>query len=166
MTRKALGKLEQGLMTLLLAGMILLVFAQIVCRYLHSSFSFTEEINQQLFIWVTMLGIALAVRRRELLGLQLLSRSVPGRRRRVLSALGLLALLAYGLFMAGSSLQMVWTQFQTGKTTPAMGWPIWLIGIAVPVGFLLVIIRAVEAHFSQDPEHGREALSHDAASMD
>ena len=154
---KTLGKLEQGLMTLLLAGMILLVFAQIVCRYLHRSFSFTEEINQQLFIWVTMLGMALAVRRRELLGLELLSRSGAPRRKRVLRVLGLLAVLVYGLFMTGSSLQMVWTQFQTGKTTPAMGWPIGLIGIAVPVGFLLVIARALEAHFFEESPVSREA---------
>jgi hypothetical protein len=34
--------------------MILLVFVQIVCRWLGRSISFTEEINQQMFIWTTM----------------------------------------------------------------------------------------------------------------
>ncbi len=136
-------KLENYLIVPLLGGMILLVFIQIVCRWLGRSISFTEEINQQMFIWTTMLGVALAVRRRELLGLQLLSRTGSERRRRFLGAIAWIALLIYGAAMIVLSFQMVATQMRTGKILPATGWPIWPIGLAVPLGFLLILGRAI-----------------------
>ncbi len=130
--------------------MILLVFIQIVCRWLGRSISFTEEINQQMFIWTTMLGVALAVRRKELLGLQLLSHSGSERRKRFLSAIAWIALLIYGAAMIVLSFQMVATQMRTGKILPATGWPIWPIGLAIPLGFLLILGRAIVSRRAGD----------------
>jgi len=143
-------KLENYLIVPLLGGMILLVFIQIVCRWLGRSISFTEEINQQMFIWTTMLGVALAVRPKELLGLQLLSRTGSERRRRLLGAIAWIALLIYGGAMVLLSLQMVATQMRTGKILPATGWPIWPIGLAVPLGFLLILGRAIASRRNGD----------------
>jgi len=153
--RAILTKLEQALIALLLAGMILLVFTQIVCRHLGRSFSFTEEINQQMFVWVTVLGMALAAGRRQLLGLTLLSRNSEKRKRRF-ARVAFASLLLYGVSMVALSVKMVWTQYSTGKTTPAMGWPIWLVGLAVPAGFLLVIAHAVGAYLLWQPKVDKE----------
>jgi TRAP-type C4-dicarboxylate transport system permease small subunit len=138
--KRLLTGLEKSLMAAVLAAMILLVFAQIVCRYLGRSFSFTEEINQQLFIWVTVLGMAMAVRRGQLLGLKLWSRTGKANLRKILSFISILVLSIYAATMIVLSAKMVWTQWHTGKSTPAMGWPMWLFGLAVPVGFLLILV--------------------------
>ena len=143
--RKILSKAETILIIPLLAGMVLLVFSQIICRFSGRSFSFTEEINQQFFIWLTMLGIALAVRRRELLGLQVFSRTGSVRRKKVFAVSRFISIILYAFLLFLFSLKMVWMQFHTGKMTPAMGWPIWIIGLAVPVGCCLMILRTIES---------------------
>jgi C4-dicarboxylate transporter DctQ subunit len=62
---KWLTKLEELLMTLFLIIMVILVFAQVICRYaLHLSIPWTEELARYLMIVGTFFGAALAVQRR------------------------------------------------------------------------------------------------------
>ena len=67
-------KIEEILAAACLIVMTILTFANVVVRYLFSaSFSFSEEITTYLFVLLSMLGTAIAAKRRAHLGLSIVT---------------------------------------------------------------------------------------------
>lgn len=56
----------------MLSVMSVVVFAQVVFRMVHASIPWSEEVSKYLLVWCTFLGAALCVRRKSLVGLELL----------------------------------------------------------------------------------------------
>ncbi len=84
-------------MALLIAGMVVLIAAQVAFRYaLNEPLAWTEEVARHLMIWAAFLGAAIAYRRRGHLGMDVLVMWL-GRRAR-LAVDVLLQLLAIGFF--------------------------------------------------------------------
>jgi TRAP-type C4-dicarboxylate transport system permease small subunit len=126
--------------------MVLMVTVQVVSRYaLHISLSYTEELVRYLFVWATFLGAAGAARMRRHLSVSsgTLLRSVFLLRwvRRFIGACG--ALFAGMLLLEGARVAVL--QMTTSQTTAALGLPMWMIGLSVPVGALLILVRIVQA---------------------
>src|SRR5699024_12464027 len=70
--------MEEYVVSLFLTIMIVLNFGNVLSRYVFkSSWSFTEEMQLILFIWVIMLASAIAYKRLEHLGLPLILDVVP-----------------------------------------------------------------------------------------
>ena len=126
--------------------MVLMVTVQVISRYaLHISFSHTEELVRYLFVWATFLGASGAVRMRRHLSI---SSGTPLRSGFLLRWMGIAtgvggALFAVVLLLYGA--RVVVLQMTTGQTTAALGLPMWVIGLAVPVGSLLMFFRIVQA---------------------
>lgn len=143
---KAMDRIEEYLCAGCLVVMTILVFANVCSRYLlHMSFSFSEEITTNLFVLLSMMGAAIATKRRAHLGLSILTDSVGPRLRRSLTvggfALGTLFSLA--LFVYG--ILMVVSQYRLGQVTASMQWPEWLFGTFVPFGAFFVTLRFAQA---------------------
>ena len=73
MLRRAWENLEEGLLCLLLAAMVLITFGTVVTRYVFRlPLSYMDQLVPNLFVWVTFLGASAAVKRRAHLGLSIL----------------------------------------------------------------------------------------------
>ena len=71
---KILDKIEEYICAACTLVMTLLVFANVLSRYvLHMSLSFSDEITTNLFILLSMMGAAIATKRRAHLGLTILT---------------------------------------------------------------------------------------------
>ena len=82
---KILEKIENTICIVCLLAMTTLVFANVFSRYvLHLSLSFSEEITTNLFVLLSMMGTAIAARRRAHLGLSILTDAVKPSVRRAL----------------------------------------------------------------------------------
>ena len=146
MIRRVLDNLEEYLLALLLALMVLLVFIQVVSRYaLHRSLSYTEELVRYLFVWSTFLGAGAALKRDRHLKVDVLVQRLPEGWRKVSRRCALGGTLLFFTVLGGYGLHIVHLQIQTGQTTAALGMPAWWIGLSVPVGCALLIIRAIQA---------------------
>ena len=139
-----LQNFERIVLAVLLAAVAVLVFVGVVSRYfLHQSLSYLEELVRYLFVWATFIGAAAATKERAHLGLSLLpERLNAGWRRRLDYLVGVVMIGFFGC-VAVLGAQTVWLQRETGQTTAALGWPMWWVGLSVPVGSVLVIIRVV-----------------------
>jgi len=145
--RRLFRDLEEWLMAGTFAFMVLTTFAQVVSRYcLHRSISFTEELVRYLLIWVTMLGIAAAAKRRSHIGLRVLTLWRPCLARWTL-LLGSLCACAFFAVLMIYGADMVWRLHRV-QTTEALGWPMWWAGMSVPLGAALAIFRTVQACWS------------------
>lgn len=70
--------LLKALCALLLAGMVVLVFGNVVLRYgFNSGITLSEEVSRWMFVWLTFLGAIVALRERGHLGVDSLVRRLP-----------------------------------------------------------------------------------------
>lgn len=143
---KLLDRVEEVTCAVLLFFVSALAFANVIVRYLTStSLAFTEELVVNLFVWITVIGAAIAFRRRAHLNVTALINCFPRRQRKVLAAFSGAcgAVLFLILFVQGVGL--VAQEYRSGMRTYSMALPMWWFGLAVPLGALLLLLRVVQA---------------------
>ena len=144
MIRKVWDNIEEGALCLLLFFMVTITFTTVVTRYVFDlPLSYIDQLVPNMFVWVTFLGASAAVKRKAHLGLSLLYDMVPAGARAALDALILLGCGAFFLGTAVYGAKIVSMQMENRLTT-SLGYPSWFVGLAVPVGSLLFVVRAVE----------------------
>ncbi len=93
-----------GLMAIILAVMVVLVFGNVVLRYVfNAGITVSEEVSRWLFVWLTFLGAVLALYERAHLGTDMVvSRLGPAGKRLCLIATQVLMLGVTWLMLRGS----------------------------------------------------------------
>ena len=147
---KVLDKIEEYICAVCTVVMTLLVFTNVLSRYvLHMSLSFSDEITTNLFILLSMMGTAIATKRRAHLGLTILTDAVPEKARKVLTTLGFAIGTLFSAALCYYGIQMVLQQVKLGQVTPTMQWPEWIFGTFIPFGALFVTIRFAQATWNE-----------------
>ncbi len=76
----ALQKTIRVLLCALLTCMVVIVFANVICRYyLHAALAWSEEVTRFMLIWMVFLGAVLAYVNDEHLGLDIVVKNLPAR---------------------------------------------------------------------------------------
>ncbi len=131
------------LIALALAAMVVLVFGNVVLRYVfNSGITVSEELSRWLFIWITFLGAVAALRENAHLGTDMLVSRLPVKGKKVCMVLGqVLMLYLTWLFLAGSYKQMVINWDVEAPVTGASMAFFYASGVVFSVcaGFLLVL---------------------------
>lgn len=133
-------RLNQALIILLMASMAILVFANVVMRYVfNQSIFWVEEFTQIQMIWVAYLGAGLALREGRHVAVDMLQDVLPSPLRKAIRtfialamALFLLALIVLGVQIA----EFTWSQ-----ETPAMGLPAGLPYLGIPLGAAAMLLH-------------------------
>jgi TRAP-type C4-dicarboxylate transport system permease small subunit len=137
--------LEEALCAALFAVMSLITFGNVITRYfLKYSFAFTEEIVVSFFVWLTLLGTAIAFREQSHLGFTFLIERLPRRARKGLlwfsAALGAVLFI----FLIYFSILQLGDEIALKITSSGIGVPQWWYTIGMPVFSLLVIFRILQ----------------------
>ena len=137
---------EEAIVVALMAMMSVLIGVQIFMRYvMGASLSWSEELARYFFIWATYIGIAYAVRKdahiRVTMGTDLLPPGVKVYAR----VLTHLIFAAFALFVMYQGWFMVEKTFRVGQKSASLGIPMGIIYLAPFTGFLLVVLRLVQA---------------------
>jgi TRAP-type C4-dicarboxylate transport system permease small subunit len=154
-------RLTEGLMVLMLAAMVVMVFANVALRYLFDSgLSASEELARWLFVWMTFLGAALALREGGHMGADLVIDRLPRPLRRALQLFTLLSMAAITVLM----LQGAWAQMVINRETvaPGTGAPVaWFYasGVVFAVGALLALGADIVAVLRGQPTAAERALA-------
>lgn len=135
---------EETVTALLIVAMVALVTVQVLSRYLlHISLSHTEEVVRYLFVWATFIGAAGAVRRNRHIAATAGFGSPDGRFRKWTGTAVWFTALLFSALMFFRGVGVVILQAGTGQKTAALGMPMWIIGLAVPVGAALLLVRII-----------------------
>lgn len=144
--RRLNGGLERGALAavvVMMAVMCVLIFAQAAGRYaLRFSITWSEELARFLMVWISMLGGAVAARRRMHVGFEAAVDALPPGLRRAARVTGLAATLTvFGV--------MVWygarlARFNMQQVSAALEWPMGVPYAAVPVGAFLLVLFLLE----------------------
>ena len=137
--RYIFGKIEDIICAICLIVMTTLTFANVIARYVFSaSFSFSEEITTYLFVLLSLIGSAVAARRKAHLGFTAILDLLPKGLQRLIQTMsyGLATFFSAALFWYGIS--MVQSQIYHGQVTAGMQWPEWIFGSFVPIGAFFI----------------------------
>ncbi len=122
-----------GLMTLL----VVLVFTQVLVRYLtYEPLAWTEEAARYVFIWLCLLGAAVAARRGQHFAVDLAQRSLPAGALRIAStAIPVMEAAFYGLLAVAGSKALATIHLQQ---SPSLEIPMSIPYLAIPLGAALM----------------------------
>lgn len=139
-------RIEEIAAVICLSIMTILAFANVVARFVFSaSFSFSEEITTYLFVLLSLLGTAIAAKRRAHLGLTIITDIVNPAVRKTLHIIGYAFAVAFSGAIFFYGIQMVMNQMRLGQVTANMQWPEWIYGSFVPIGAFFVVVRFGQA---------------------
>ncbi|ONG50639.1 ABC transporter permease [Pseudoroseomonas deserti] len=138
---RALGMLVEGAAALLLLAEIGILGAGVTARYLfHSPLVWSDELASILFLWLSMLGAVVALRRGEHMRMTgLVTRVGPGAQL-LLDTLALTASLAFLLLVMHSAVE--YAQEENFVVTPALEISNAWRASAIPVGIGLMIVAS------------------------
>jgi TRAP-type C4-dicarboxylate transport system permease small subunit len=124
----------------LLAAMAVLVFGNVVARYLfNASFGWVEELTRYMMIWLAYLGAGLALRHGNHVAVMLLVDALP-------RTPALLLRAVVGLVLAGFVAALAWigweyADFAMRQRTPVLQWPTGYVYLAIPIGCGLMAVH-------------------------
>lgn len=138
-----LGHWIDGLIALCLAVMVVMVFGNVVLRYVfNSGIAVSEELSRWLFVWMTFLGAVVALKDHGHLGTDMLVGRLPPMGKRVCLVLSqLLMLWVTWLLFWGSLAQ---TRINLDVEAPVTGAPMAVVyasGVAFAVPAALLLLR-------------------------
>ena len=134
-------KLNQWLVIALMGTMALLVFVNVVSRYVFNfSIIWVEELTQYQMIWIAYLGAGLALREGRHVAVDTLQDLLPARLRRVIRLLIWLAIAAFLVTLTILGLQIA--AFTWNQETPVMNIPTGIPYLAIPIGAAVFLLHA------------------------
>jgi C4-dicarboxylate transporter DctQ subunit len=131
-----------------LSAMTILYTLSILSRYVtKTSMPWTDELVRFLFIWAIFLGTSIGVRRGAHLGVSVVQNALPPRGQKTFVILITLCCVFTCAVLAWHGAAMVHLQFTMGQRSSQLGIPIYWVGLAIPVGLLLSLIRFIQVLF-------------------
>jgi len=139
----ALERAALGAVIAMMAVMCAVTFTQATGRYaLHFSLTWSEELSRFLMVWISMLGGAVATRRRMHVGFSALVDGLPAGPRRMARAAAVTLALVIFACMAWYGFKL--SRFNMHQVSAALQWPMGVPYAAIPVGALLIVLFLLE----------------------
>ena len=144
--KKFLDNFEGYLCVVMLAAMSIIVFLQVVYRFiLKASLPWSEEASRYLLVWTSFLGGAYGVRQGAHLGVEAVTLLLPKRVRSLVEIFSLVIGTALCCIILKFGIDIVMTQMSRMQYSPAMRIPMGYMYMAIPVGMVFFIIRYIQS---------------------
>lgn len=145
MLKKIDEHLEDIMLVALLAAMSLLIFVQVIMRYVfNNSLSWSEELARYMFVWMVYLAIGYAAKERKHIKIDAALWIFPKKIRPYIQMIGDLIVLVFSAFIIKTSFEYFLRIGMLGQKSAALGMPMQLVYIAPFIGFLLMFYRTVQ----------------------
>lgn len=138
---------ESYLCQFLLVFFVVVVFIQIILRFLDASLTWTEEIARFAFIWFILFGAAYATRLCALNRVTLQFMKAPKWVTNLFLFISDMIWLAFSLIMAWEGYKAVTDLREFPYYTPALDWDQSYVYLVFPLSFLLMAIRIIQVNY-------------------
>ncbi len=142
--KKFLDNFEEYFCVWTMAIMTVLVFIQVIMRYVFSnSLSWSEEMARFIFLWLSWIGASYAVKERSHFRVEMFANMIKGKNRVTFEYFILIVWFAFSFILTLLGTQLVIFLFDTGQRSAAMELPMTLPYASVPVGCALMCVRLI-----------------------
>lgn len=126
---------------IIMALMVINVLWQVFTRYLTGSpSSFTDELSRYLMIWLGILGAAYVSGKNMHVAIDYLPSKLKEKPRKRLATFVHIIVLLFALFaLVIGGIRLVYISFTLGQTTPALGMPLAVVYLVLPLSGLLIV---------------------------
>lgn len=145
MLTRIVNRLEEGVISLLLVGTTLLVFADVVLRFVFSTgFLWLEELTLHFSAWMVLFGASYGLKVGAHIGVDAVVRLIPPGPRRWVSVFAAALCLVYcGLFLYGSWVYLS-TMYKIQVELESVGIQAWIAHSILIIGFGLLAVRCLQ----------------------
>lgn len=141
-----LDHFEEGLAAIILMVQVTIAFLNVITRYvINYSLAWTEELEVSLFVWLTLLGAAIAYKQNAHLSMVFVANALPKRWQKWINLFVAATSILLFVILFIFSVQQVQVEVRFNTMTEALGIPAWIFTAGVPVGCVIVIIRILQA---------------------
>lgn len=145
-----LDKFEEAAITILLGTMILVVFLQIIFRFvIKGSLPWSEELSRYLMVWAVFIGASIGAKEGAHIGVEAFVSMLPSRLKRFAIFMAGMFSVLFCITVAFLSVKVVNFLIISGQRSPAMEIPIFWAYLAITVGSVLMGIRFIQATFKK-----------------
>ncbi|HZK86271.1 MAG TPA: TRAP transporter small permease [Desulfosporosinus sp.] len=137
-----LNRLVIWIIVLLLGVMSAVIFMQVIFRYVfHAALPWSEELARYLMVWSTFLGASLGIRRRALIGMEVLVKALPKLATRITLELVTVFQIIFLAVVLFYSIKM--TMVANSQVSAAMLIPMSWAYVGIPIGMFLMILNTI-----------------------
>lgn len=137
-----LEKIEEQFLGVMLAGMTLITFGQVVARYVFNySFTWAMELTGVFSAWLIFIGMAYGVRVGAHIGIDILVRAAGPKLGRLMGIVASALCVVYALILTFGGWQYVNKIHSVGILMQDIPVPQWVPRIVLPIGFGLLALR-------------------------
>jgi TRAP-type C4-dicarboxylate transport system permease small subunit len=148
---RALARVEDAVITVIVALMATILGAGVVLRYgFNDPLTWSEEFVVTIFVWSVMLGVPSALRSRMHIRIDVLILRLGATGRRVCGAIACAA--AAVIFVAAIYAGWSHTANVASSVTPMLGYSVGWIFASLPIGFALTLFHAAMILIDEGPE--------------
>lgn len=137
-----IAKLEEFIMA---AGIILMAvntIANVISRFIFNhSIIFAEELNSTFILLVTFAGMGYAARHGRHIRMSAIYDAMPDKVRKILMTIIVTVTAIFMLILAYYSVQYIYHVYSKGRVMPALGVPVYITYLWVPIGFFITGIQ-------------------------
>lgn len=138
-------KFEEYLAAILLSFMTIFIFFQVLSRFVFNApLAWSEEAARFIFVWTIYISAALAVKKKEHISVEVGIMFLKGKVRKVAHIFADLIFLVFTIVLLKDGIFLVVHLSENLQISPALGLPMNLIYIIVPLGYGLMMIRLVQ----------------------
>ncbi len=156
--------LEETILVFFLALICCIMLLQVFMRYiLNDSIAWAEEFCRYCYAWTAFFSLGYTVRCGNMLRVGVVVDMLPKALRKLAAIFAnAVCLMLFTVFFVGS-IGVVEAIRKTGQTSPAMGWPMYIVYFCTVIGFGLGALRTVQAIISQLRRSGERRANIEAA---
>jgi TRAP-type C4-dicarboxylate transport system permease small subunit len=127
-----------------LASIVLLMTMQIVNRYLFQNpLVWTEELCRFIFVWITIMGAGVALRRFELIGVNFIIDKIPPTLQNVVRFLGLLGVTVFIYILTRHGISLLMTARRGATLSAALRVPMYIVYLVFPIGGTIMFLFSI-----------------------
>lgn len=139
------ARFEELLGALLLAVMACISFINVIVRYCTNfSFSSSEELTVNLFVWIVLLGTSRAFREGSNFSMNLLYDAMPRSVRKLLYVFGIICCITFFAALCWQGSVEVMDEVELSVVSESLAIPVWLYTMATPLFSALIIVRILQ----------------------
>lgn len=141
-----LNNLEEVSGAIILLLMVLLAFLNVLARYLiHYPLAFTEELETNAFVVITLLGISAGIKRNTHIRILFLVKKLPPILRKLSEFMAVFLSVAMFSMLFYESLGQLSNEIALQTTSSSLNIPEWIYIAFIPVLSLLIIFRIIQS---------------------
>ena len=144
---------EEYLLVVLMVVEVVVVFAQVVTRYVfHSPLAWSEELARYMFIWLVWIGAAYATKMRQNIIIDVVCSKFKGNVKLISEIINFVLFVVLMLFMLWTTSTVMMQVYESNSIGTGTHLPMWIVWLSLPLSMALNLLRYTQ-NFVYDLKH-------------